>query len=86
MVRCLRLRIDSRNVVTSSGLRMTGSLDRLSSIGESSTHQSRLSVTLYRKRSAPIVGPRLPGASLRSSRRWTSQARISSGPSSSGER
>ncbi|AOJ10135.1 hypothetical protein WS71_23140 [Burkholderia mayonis] len=48
MARCLTLRIDSRNCVTSSALRITGSLRGTFDIGISSIAQSRLSVTAYR--------------------------------------
>jgi len=60
----MRLAIESRKCITSSGLRITGSLNGLLGIGISSTAQSRLSVTLYRKRSAPVATPTVLGESL----------------------
>src|SRR5438477_553895 len=62
MVRCLRLAIESRKCITSSGLKITGSLNGFLGIGVSSGAQFCLSVTRYRNRSAAVAVPTLLAA------------------------
>ena len=56
---------------TTSRLKITGSLNGVLGRGISASAHSRLSVTLYKKRSAAAMVERLPGASFRSVVRCT---------------